>query len=180
VVVRGPAYPPATKLMALTNMEASRASSDQSKSSVALAALTAGWNVNTSNTRQQRDLATMRKTAIDMIGRYKTSDSTVYQQLVNSYERGIDLEEKLAAIKTLEALKTDDAAAKMNGFLSDLNKEQKAGALRAEGNNLVRALIPAIGAVGKSSSQAELKLVAASNWPSAVNTLAQDALRQLR
>jgi hypothetical protein len=178
-VVKGSGYPPSTKLVALRNIEAAKVS-NQSKSNVAVAALTAGWTVNVADTRQRMDLVTLRKEAMTMIGKYGSNDPGVYQQLANSYNRGVDLQEKLAAIQTLTAINTEEAAAQLNNFLAALNRKQKSGGVTQEENNLVRAIIPAMGTLRKSSSRGELMTVLSSNWPAAVNTLAENAAKNIR
>jgi hypothetical protein len=180
LVVRGAGYPADTKLVALRNIEATTAASNQSRSAVALAALTAGWTMQSSNPTVRQSLAVLRKESIGMLRKYGSTEPAIYEQLANSFNRGIDLEEKLAAVNTLATLATPDAAAQLNNFLIALNAKQSSGTATNQDNELVRAVIPAIGVVAHTSSRPLLASVERSNWPQAVVTLARDAASKIK
>ena len=178
-VVRGSGYDYPTKYSALRTIEASRVS-NQNKVSVAVAALTEGWRASTNDVQLRSTLAEMRKMAIGMINRYKTSDEAIYPLLERSYTQGVDTQEKLSAIAALASQGTEEAARRLSSYLMDLNAKRVSNNIRPEDEQMVRAVIPAIGQTGQSIGRPALSAVGASNWTNAVVALANNALKQLR
>lgn len=178
-LIKSSAYTYDLKLLALQRMEASRASSD-AKARVAGLALAEGWRSATMDVKQRVQLGNIRKLAIDMLRRYQTSDTTVLPLLERSYKEGIDTEEKLGAIAALAAIGTDDAARLLSSFLLGLNAKRKANNITQEDEQLVRAVIPALGATGKAVARPALQAVEYQDWTNYVKTLAQDALKQIK
>ncbi|NLJ09321.1 MAG: hypothetical protein GX438_03140 [Treponema sp.] len=178
-LIRSSAYTYDIKFLALQRMEASKAPAD-AKARVAVIALAEGWRASTMDVKQRVQLGNSRKLAIDMIRRYKTEDTTVLPFLERSYKEGIDTEEKLNAVAALSAIGTDDAARLLSNFLLALNAKRKANNITQEDEQLVRAVIPALGATGKSVARPALQAVEYQDWTNYVKTLAQDALKQIK
>ncbi len=178
-LIRSSAYTYDIKFLALQRMEASKAPAD-AKARVAVIALAEGWRASTMDVKQRVQLGNSRKLAIDMIRRYKTEDTTVLPLLERSYKEGIDTEEKLNAVAALSAIGTDDAARLLSNFLLALNAKRKANNITQEDEQLVRAVIPALGATGKSVARPALQAVEYQDWTNYVKTLAQDALKQIK
>ncbi|MDR0290984.1 MAG: hypothetical protein LBI06_08630 [Treponema sp.] len=178
-VIRGPAYNYPSKLSALRTIEAARVS-NTNKAEVAVVALFEGWRASTNDTHLRAVLSDMRKLAIQMINRYKTDDESVYALLERSYsDRNSDSQEKLFAVAALASLGTDESARRLSSFLMDLNAKRLAGNIQQSDEQMVRAVIPAIGQTGRPLGRPALNAVGASNWTPAVKTLADNALRQL-
>lgn len=178
-LIKSSAYTYDIKFLALQRMEASKAPAD-AKARVAVIALAEGWRASTMDVKQRVQLGNSRKLAIDMIRRYKTEDTTVLPLLERSYKEGIDTEEKLNAVAALSAIGTDDAARLLSNFLLALNAKRKANNITQEDEQLVRAVIPALGATGKSVARPALQAVEYQDWTNYVKTLAQDALKQIK
>jgi hypothetical protein len=178
-LIRSSAYTYDIKVLALQRMEASKAPAD-AKARVAVIALAEGWRASTMDVKQRVQLGNVRKLAIDMIRRYKTEEATVLPLLERSYKEGIDTEEKLNAVAALSAIGTDDAARLLSNFLLALNAKRKANNITQEDEQLVRAVIPALGATGKSVARPALQAVEYQDWTNYVKTLAQDALKQIK
>jgi HEAT repeat protein len=175
-VVKGPGYDYQTKYAALQTIEASGVD-NQSKVNVAVAALDQGWR-GQSNDRQLRGtLANMRKMAIRMINRYKTSDESIYPLLERSYTYGIDEDEKLNAVTALASQGTDESARRLSKFLMDLNAKRQSGNIRREDEQMVRAVIPALGQTGRPIGIPALTAVDSLEWTPAVKKLAKDAIK---
>jgi hypothetical protein len=177
-VVTGSAYDYPTKYNALRNIDSTKVS-NANKVSVAVAALNEGWRSNTSDVHLRATLADMRKTAIVMINRYKTDDEDIYPLLERSYTSGYDSQEKLYAVAALASQGTDESARRLSKFLMDLNTKRLANNIRQEDEQMVRAIIPALGATGRSIGRPALTAVGASNWTPAVRALADNAIKQL-
>jgi hypothetical protein len=178
-VIKSSSYAPDVKFVALQTIENANAS-DASKATAAVAALSEGWRQTTNDVRQRGQIAQMRKTCIDMIRRYGTTDAAVYPLLERSYKEGLDEKEKLDSLQCLGALATDDAARLLNSSLTILIGRLQSGAITRSENDLVRAVISAIGAAGKASSRAPLRtLIALDAATNAVKQLANDALAKL-
>ena len=178
-VVKGAAYDYNAKYAALRTIEAAKGVDNKKKVSVAVAALTEGWRASTSDMQLRSILTDMRKMSIGMINRYKTDDETIYPLLERCYTQGVDTQEKLSAIAAFASLGTEESAKRLSRFLMDLNAKRLAGNIRPEDEQMVRAIIPALGQTGQSIGRPALSAVGASDWTPAVVTLANNALRQL-
>ncbi|MDR1248451.1 MAG: hypothetical protein LBK63_04020 [Treponema sp.] len=178
-VIKSSSYAPDVKFVALQTIESAN-SSDSSKAAAAVAALSEGWRQTTNDVRQRGQIAQMRKTCIDMIRRYGTTDAAVYPLLERSYKEGLDEKEKLDSLQCLGALATEDSARLLNTSLMLLIGKLQTGAITRSENELVRAAVNAIGAAGKASSRATLRsLIALDAATNAVKQLANDALAKL-
>jgi hypothetical protein len=177
-VVKGSGYDYPTKYAALRTIEAAKVD-NKDKVSVAVAAFSEGWRGATMDVQLRTTLADMRKMAIKMINRYKTDDESVYPLLEKSYSGGYDAQEKLEAIATLASLGTDNSAQLLSKFLMDLNAKRLNDNIRQEDEQMVRAIIPAIGQTGRAIGRPALISVGASNWTPAVKRLADDAMKKL-
>jgi hypothetical protein len=178
-VIRGSGYPYTAKFLALQTIEASNVS-NESKAAIALTAFAEGWRASTNDVRLRMDLANMRKQAINMIRRYGTSDAAVYPLLERSYKEGIDTEERLNAVATLSTLGTEDAARLLSSFLMIINGKMQSGTLTQVDEQMVRAIIPALGATGQAVARPALRSVQALDWTNAVKNLATEALRNIQ
>lgn len=178
-LIKSSAYTYDVKLIALKRMEASKAA-DDAKARVAVIALGEGWRSATMDVKQRVQLSNIRKLSIDMVRRYTTLDKAVLPLLERSYKEGIDLEEKLNAVAALSSIGTDDAARILSSFLLVLNAKRKANNITQEDEQLVRAVIPALGATGKSVARPALQAVEYQDWTNYVKVLAQDALRKIK
>jgi HEAT repeat protein len=177
-VVTGSAYDYPTKYNALRNIESTKVD-NKNKSQVAVAALAEGWRSNTSDTHLRTTLADMRKLAITMINRYKTDDESIYPLLERCYTSGYDSQEKLYAVAALASQGTEESAQRLSKFLMELNTKRLDNNIRQEDEQMVRAIIPAIGQTGRSTGRPALIAVGASNWTPAVRALADNAIKQL-
>jgi hypothetical protein len=183
-IIRSSGYNYATKLGALESIEKSTVSND-SKSSVAVAALSEGWRASTTDVRLRGQLNAMRKFAMRMIRSYGSSDDAIYPLLERSYKQYAerndgDRDEALDAINTLRALASDESARRLSAFLMTVNQKLQSGTLTRKDEDLVREIIPALGDVGRPLGRPALNSVVALNWTSAVKTLAQEALRKIQ
>jgi len=179
-VVKGSAYNYATKYSALRTIEAARGVDNKEKVTVAVAALAEGWRSASNDVQLRTTLADMRKMSIGMINRYKTDDKAIYPLLERSYTQGVDTQEKLNAIAALASQRTDESAQLLSKFLMELNAKRVSGNIRQEEEQMVRAIIPALGQTGQNIGRSALSAVSASNWTPAVVALADNALKQLR
>jgi HEAT repeat protein len=178
-VIKGSGYPYTAKFLALQTIESSNVSNG-SKAAIALTAFTEGWRASTNDVRLRMDLASMRKQAIDMIRRYGTSDAAVYPLLERSYKEGIDAEERLSAVATLSSLGTEDSARLLSSFLMIINGKLQSGTLTQVDEQMVRAIIPALGATGQAVGRPALRSVQALDWTNAVKNLATEALGNIK
>ena len=177
-VIKGPGHNYYAKNAALRSMEAAKVD-NKNKAEVAVAALTEGWRGATTDVQLRVTLADMRKLAINMINRYKTDDESVYPLLARSYTQGIDADEKLSAIAALASLGTEESAQRLSNFLMTLNNRRLNNVTTREDEQMVRAIIPALGQAAQIVSRPALEAVGASSWTPAVRALADDALSKL-
>jgi len=177
-VVKGSGYDYSTKYAALKTIEAAKVD-NKNKVSVAVAAFIEGWRGSSTDVQLRTTLADMRKMAIKMINRYKTSDVSIYPLLERSYSHGYDMQEKLEAVATLASLGTDESAQLLSKFLMELNNKRLNDNIKQEDEQMVRAVIPALGKTGRTLGKQALIAVGGSNWTPAVKRLADDAMKKL-
>jgi HEAT repeat protein len=183
-VIRSSGYTYDIKLLALQTIEAS-GTPNSSKAGGAVTALAEGWRASTTDVRQRMNLNQMRKLAIDMIKRYGTDDEAVYPLLERSYKQFAerndgDRDESLNAITTLAALGTDESARRLSAFLMTINQKLQSGTITRKDEDLVREIIPALGATGRPIGRPALNSVTALGWTQAVKNLATEALKNIR
>jgi len=177
-VVKKPSYKPSDKYSALKSIEESKAD-NKKKVEVAVEALNQGWLLgNSKDVQIRKTLVDMRMMAINMINRYKSDDQAIYPLLEKSSTQG-SMDEKFSAIATLASQKTPEAAKRLSNILDGLNRQRLRNNINQEDEQLVRAVIPALGQLGLSEGKSSLAAVGSSNWPDAVKVLANDALKQI-
>ncbi|MDR2111276.1 MAG: hypothetical protein LBP32_08195 [Spirochaetaceae bacterium] len=175
-VIKSSGYSYEVKYQALRTIENSEVTT-RSKAAVAVTAYSEAWRAATSDTRQRIILANTRKLAISMIRRYGTDDAAIYPLLERSYTGGLDEEEQFGAVMALAALGTDDAARLLSNFLMAINTNLRRGILTQGDERMVRVVIPALGATGRSLGAPALREVLTSDWTNAVKNLANEALK---
>ncbi|MDR2718240.1 MAG: hypothetical protein LBB89_09280 [Treponema sp.] len=178
-IVKGSGYDYPTKYAALKTIEATKVD-NKDKVGVAVAAFSEGWRGSSTDVQLRITLADMRKMAMGMINRYKTDDESVYPMLERSYSYGYDSDEKFKAIAALASLGTDNSAQLLSKFLMELNNKRVNDNIRQEEEQMVRAIIPALGQTGRILGRPALISVGASGWTPAVRKLADDAMKKLR
>jgi HEAT repeat protein len=154
--------------------------STQEKAQGAVASLAAAWYTNTNISAQRTIQGRTRKLALGMISRYGTSDASVYPNIDNSYKRGADDEEKIAALQALSVLASDEAVRLLSSYLYDMNTRLDRGTLTKNDERLVRVIIPALGSTGNKAALASLNTVEQKDWTGAVHKLAQSAIKKLQ
>jgi len=179
-VVKKPSYKPYDKFSALKSIEASKVD-NKKKVEVAVEALNQGWLLgNSKDVQVRKTLVDMRMMAINMINRYKSDDQAIYRLLErSSTDRNSSMDEKFSSIATLASQKTPEAAKRLSNILDGLNRQRLQNNINQEDEQLVRAVIPALGQLGLSEGKPSLAAVGSSNWPPAVKTLADEALKQI-
>jgi len=177
-IVKESTYDYTAKYNALEHIEGTDAP-NADKANVAVAALAEGWRSNSSDPQLRTTLASIRKLAMDMLAKYRTTDESIYPLLERSYSRGIDQDEKFKAIKALASQRTDEGARILSGFLMELNAKRQSGNIRQEDEVMVREVIPALGHAGRPIGRPSLNAVINLDWVPAVKTLAQSALNQI-
>jgi hypothetical protein len=179
-VLQSSGYPYSIKYLALQSEEASQAP-DASKARVAALALAEGWRAATTDVHQRNELAQLRKLAVDMIRRYGAEeDNSVYINLARCYREGMDINEKLDAVQALSAIATNQAAFLLNSFILAVHQRRQSNALTHEDDQLIRALITALGATRRSVGRTSLTLVQQSPaWTNVIRNLAGTALENL-
>jgi len=176
-LIKSSKYDYPTKYTALQTLEKTNANG-RNKAEVAVAALNEGHRAVTSDVKLKGTLADMRKLALDMIRRYRSSDESIYLLMRRSYtNRDSDQQEKIAAINAIAAQKTDEAADLLSEFLTVLNNRYET--LNQEENQLIRVIIPALGNTGRPGARMALTQVTRLNYTSAIKTLAAQALNQI-
>lgn len=178
-IIRGAGHDYPTKYAALMTIEAARVDI-KDKVNVAVAAFHEGWRGSSTDVQQRITLADMRKMSMKMINRYRANDASIYPLLERSYISGYDMQEKLEAVATLASLGTEESAQLLSKFLMELNNKRVNDNIKQEDEQMVRAVIPAIGQTGRLLGRQALISVGASGWTPAVKKLADDAVKKLR
>jgi hypothetical protein len=168
----------AVKLAALQSIEASGIPNDN-KADIAAASLNEAWKAVTADVALQSTLRQIRTLAMTMITKYGAPDTSVYPLLGRCYNEAPDINEKLTAVQTLAALASDDSARLLTGFLTELNTKRQRGNINQQDEQLIRAVIPALGTVKKPIARPELNRLKSLGWADIVKRLADDALKSI-
>jgi hypothetical protein len=200
-------HPYEVKNLAVRTSERSESPANR-KALVALAALTEGWRASTNDVHLRSELAAMRKLALSMLRRYggdgngglveelkfreenfstaqwpnvkpeeRDTGEALCAGLRRSYDNG-DTDEKLAAVQTLSALGSNDAARLLGYFLMNINQRRQSNSLTRTDEQLVRAVIPALGATRRGIGRPALRAVQQSSaWTNEVRNRAAAALK---
>ncbi|MDR1108351.1 MAG: hypothetical protein LBL19_04880 [Spirochaetaceae bacterium] len=177
-IIRGSSYSYENKYQALQDLDAGDASTT-AKAASAVSSLAEGWRLPSSDIRTRAVLTNIRKLAIRMINRYRTEDAAVYPLLERSYRYGTDTQEKIDTVGALASLATDEAVGLLSSFLMIINGKLQSNTLTSDDQQMIRALIPAIGAAGNPKAQPVIRTVLSLNWNDAVKRLANEALTRL-
>ena len=152
---------------------------EERKSSLAKEALAQGLKFETSDRRQQVFLSQLRTKAAQMLKQYAGADEEAFVLLDQMVRKSFSMTETLTAIESLGAAQSEVAARLLSAFLSELN------AKRAEGytfssENVVRAVINALGNIGDAAGRPALIEVEFSNWSGDTRRLAKSALEKIK
>jgi RNase P/RNase MRP subunit POP5 len=179
-IIRSSRYDYEKKLAALQAIRDSSVSNN-SKSSVAFAALDEGWRLSTSDRVFQALLRTMRITAIGMIQSAGGLDNKLYSLLDSSYKQYADRTdgeqtELTQAILALSRIATPEAAKQLSDYLLTLLQRRS---LSTKEVTIARELIKALGDTRQSSAKLALDAVVSTNISADLVRRAREALRQL-
>jgi len=174
-VVKGVKYDYPTKFLALQTLDKTNVDV-KNKSEIAVAALAEGHKAVGSDVQMNTLLANMRKQALTMINRYKSSDSSIYLLMRRSYTHGFDLQEKILAINAISSQRTDEAADLLSDFLITLNERLP---LNRDQDQLIREIIRGLGITGRPRARTALSTVAMHDYTPAIKSLASQAMTQI-
>ncbi|MDR0706642.1 MAG: hypothetical protein LBF60_02015 [Treponema sp.] len=178
--IKDAAYTYDQKLLALRAIERSD-TSDENKIKAATTALTLGWAGASVNSDIRSKRVQLRKIALDMISTYGAGDdeASILNYLNWSYRYADDDEERLAAVSAFSKLASDEAVKYLGVYIIEINEKKVRGALAAQDERHIRALIAGIGNTHNQAAKPYLQAVLAINWTNQIQKLAQQALNNL-
>jgi len=155
-IIIDPSNNPRVKLAAWREMLRTKAPGS-SKSKVAATALYIGWNYSTTNINFQTNLREMRKSAIDTIRQYGTTDDSVFPNLDKSYTFNFnnsnpDYDEIRLVLDTLSAMKTPPALNLLYKILHELHDRRLSGPWTRKERQILAWVLSAIGATGTKTA----------------------------
>jgi hypothetical protein len=174
-VVKSVKYDYPTKYLALQNIDKINVDT-KSKAEIAVAALAEGQRAVSNEVQLSTTLANMRKLALGMINRYRSTDQTIYQLMERSYTNGYDLQEKILAVNAISSQRTDEAADLLSRFVTALNERLP---LNRDQDQLIREIIRGLGITGRSRARPALNTIAMYDYTPAIKNLATQALNQI-
>ena len=185
-IIRDPSMVPSIKYVAWREMLRSAAPSE-SRARVAAVALDVGWTFATHIPAQQRDLRSMRISAIDTIRVLGVADESVYINLERSYRNNFvnpapDYEEIRRTLACLSAIGSDRAAALLTDFLSELHLRRRVGPWGPRERQVFSWVVPSLGATRTQSQEAILLLATIErslDYTGVEQGWARDALRMI-
>lgn len=125
-------------------------------------------------------LTSIRKKAIESLYKNNSSSPEDVYYLNMSLENGVDLVEKIYAIRTLSLNNSEDAIDALIKALQNFNDRNISGVgISYSDEDLVREIIDALGDSGNPQAQAVLTEVEFSNYPNAIIRKAKEALKKL-
>jgi hypothetical protein len=161
-IIRDPSNNPRIKLVAWKEMLKTRAPGS-SKASVAAVALATGWNYTTQDVNFQTNLREMRKEAIESIRQFGVADDSVYTNLERSYANNFanaapDYDEIRLTLNALSAVKSNEAVALLEKFLSDLYDRRKSGPWSRKERQCLEWVVFSIGATKTENTSVKFLL----------------------
>ncbi|MCL2380401.1 MAG: hypothetical protein FWC64_02270 [Treponema sp.] len=186
VIIRDPSIPPSVKYHAWRELLRSNAPGE-SRARVAAAALATSWTYATNNPVQQRDLRSMRVSAIDTIRALGVTDDSVYADLERTYRSNFvsatpDYDEIRRTLACLSASGSDLAVDLLLSFLRELHERRRAGPWGNRERQIFGWVISSLGATGTQSQEARflLGMIERSNdYTGAEQAWARNALQML-
>jgi hypothetical protein len=185
-IIRDTSISPDVKYVAWQEMLRTNAP-DSSKARVAAEALATGWNYSSSVPIQQRDLRSMRRSAINTIRHLGAADNSVYLNLERSYSGNFnsgapDFEEIHDTLNALSALKTEEAVQLLLKFLRELHLRRRDGPWAQKERQVFQWILPLIGATRTQNEEMKLLLTTIQRTDSYTGTeqgWARSALNEL-
>ncbi|MDR0512046.1 MAG: hypothetical protein LBG93_02950 [Treponema sp.] len=185
-IIRDPSNPPSVKYQAWQELLRSNAG-NESKAHAAAVALDVGWTFGTNIPAQQRDLRSMRVSAMDIIRVLGAADDSVYVNLERSFRNNFvstapDYEEIRRTIVSLSSIGSERSVDLLTGFLSELHNRRRSGPWRHKERQLFNWVIAGLGASGTQSQRALFLLSEieySQDYTFAEQGWARDALRAL-
>lgn len=158
-----------------------------SKAKVAATALAVGWSYSAASPDYQRNLREMRMSAIDAIRQMGVGDNSVYTNLDRSYNNNFvnnvpNYDEIRKTIDCLSVIKTDDAVQLLLKYLKELHARRQDGPWGNKERQVLQLVIPALGATGTQSPEAQLLLTTiqrSQDYTGNEQLWARNALRRL-
>ena len=166
------------KYQVLLVSERSKAS-DERKAELAKEALDQGLKYDTSDRRQQVFLSQMRTKAAEMLKSFASDDVEALELLDRMVRKSFSITESLTALEALGASQSDEAAALLAAYLSELNGKRQEG-YTFSNEKVVRATINALGNTGSPTGRPALIEVEFSDWSGDTRRLAKSALEKIQ
>lgn len=180
-IIRGTGLAPSAQHAALRFIEEFD-TSEANKALAASEALARGWEVIASP-QTQAELSGMRIRALRMLGRYRLGDDTsVYRWIEQSYSgRGSSMQERFFAIAAFGFQGDDGAVEMLSRFLTNLNERNNSshGHLGRDEEQLLRAIVGALGNSGNPNARPALNLIAQGNYVPATQRMAREQLQRI-
>jgi len=157
------------------------------KSKVAVVAIESSYTFAATTRESQNILVMMRMSAIDTIRLMGVEDDHVYAFLERVYREAYnspstDFETIVQVVRTLTALKTDEAVELLTEFLRGLHTRKRSASSTVIDRNIMSIIIPALGSTG-TQSRAVIQLLtvisSSSMYTQAEQTWARNALSAL-
>ncbi|MDA8425729.1 MAG: hypothetical protein M0Z80_06285 [Treponema sp.] len=143
-------------------------------------ALSIGQKMAPTDPADARQLANLRKLALNALIVFKAKNPDAVPYCVYSYKNGYDSEERLLALAALGANGTDPAAAALSDIILRLDSDQQAGITGDTRDRMAKAAIENAGLTGNKLLKPALITVAAdNNWSDGIILAAQKALKAL-
>jgi hypothetical protein len=186
-IIVDPSMTPDIKFTAWNEMLKTNAPAS-SKANVAAIALATGHTYQSSSLAQIAMLREMRKSAINAIRQFGAADDSIYANIEKSFNTNFisnqpDMDEISAVIKTLAAIKTEEAVDLLHKFLLELHNRRRGGQWRRDRERVIfEWLNDGIGDTGTQSEQIRLLLTTisrTSDYTNAEQRMARNALAKL-
>lgn len=126
-------------------------------------------------------LTSLRKKAMDVTRKNNSNNISDIPYLVKSLKNGVDLEERILAMKALAVNKSDKAIEVLSATLLEYNDRNASGfGINYLEEDVVRELIDTLGTCGSSNAEFVLTSVMFSGYPDGIVRKAKKALKELQ
>lgn len=168
-----------TKLIALQVQNASEAPLEN-KSKAAVLALSEGLRYSANDKTEGDQLSKLRQEAMIALINNGYKDPEIVPNLSKTYDRAIDISERLIAIQALGSNGSNEAIAFMSDIMTEFNDRQLSG-IAADQTELIyiRQFISSLGYSGNVNAKPVLLEVQFSDYTPAIVRLAKEAISNL-
>jgi hypothetical protein len=171
-------YSPALKQKALAYVDGAALDNTQ-KAEIASQTLLQGWRTRSNDESVIRELAGLRRAALQVIRKYGSNGTPETYAAVRRSLREGAYDEKHDSILALGAINTTESAAILVDYAQHLNENRYMANSESIDDRLMRSIVPVLGTLSDSRARDMLQQIQTTPWSNTVINMARETLSKL-